>query len=70
MDDDDKTEAEQVLAEALDHWKEAVADPDLPVNGGDLVDWFFGQFVPDACKALGRPYPVPPPASQEGAADA
>lgn len=47
----------QVLAGALDAWAPAwVWDRD--VNGGDLVEWFFGRFLPDACTALGRAQPT------------
>lgn len=27
-------------------------------NGGDMVEWFFGTFIPDACEALGIPTPT------------
>jgi hypothetical protein len=48
----------ELLREALDHWGDEIAN-DLEVSGADLVEWFFGTFVPKASEAIGWTPPEP-----------
>ena len=41
-----KPKAEDVLRWADEYWRELGDDED--VNGGDMVNWFFGEFLPVA----------------------
>lgn len=40
------------LRGALIQWSEAIGDDDYPVDGGDMVEWFLGEFVPEAKRAI------------------
>lgn len=52
IDDGLAPSTESCLRWALASWKEWIADPDRECNGGDMVEWFFGYFVPKAQAAL------------------
>ena len=45
--------AADVLRLALEGWRDWIKDPNRECSGADMVEWFFGQFVPAAKEALG-----------------
>jgi len=44
--------AADVLRLALEGWRDWIKDPNRECSGADMVEWFFGQFVPAAQQAL------------------
>ena len=46
-----------VLRAALHYWARSIEDENLEVSGADMVEWFFGTFVPAATTALAATEP-------------